>query len=696
MSKKNTSKKNTSNTTSNTIKLIKSYTLSHDMNQVKLDQLFQMYAVYQEEYVKHTQQYWKDFIKNQGNQNLQSTNSKNQFSSYGSTKHIPTRLSAALLQSLLNQSCSSLNAYLSHLEKKFSQILNKSSIKDPTTLHQIRTINQQHAWLMKKLDYYPYVDKINDEGKMVQVKQATPIPDEILKLARKIFHHVIEKRVKFPSMKNPRFIVDGRMAELQTSHNHCANNDKNSQQPHFTHWLNIITLVKGQRIQIPLKTYAHFLNAPGVVGNSIELIFREKLLPKKFKNASIIQNKIKDKNKDHGDGYLKDHDLKKKIKNQSKIKYQLERSIKIIFNKKSDVPIIDVHQCKNKMTQLKREVAMDIGLSHLIGTSDGELLGNNWLKKLMIFDKKMTNLLSHRQYCSSQYDKRLKAQAKQQAHIHVNEDFKNKSTSPFNQPSIEIAYIEKKKQDDESCEEKINKIVKVKKLNKEEFKSQSLDKEYKKLAQSVEQEGKLLRKTLKSPRYIQLTEQVRGFIKTEINRVLNLYFKTHTDIKTLVMEELNFHQPDLSPRMNRLIQNFGLTIVKQKIKELSISQGFKLEEINHAYTSQQCGNCGFVAKQNRSKQAKFQCVCCGFQLNADIQAARVILKRFQNQQGTAKSSLNRRELLQSLKSEFINKMNHDDSVWRKLRSRRNFTDFLKDKKTKNYFLTELLDFVLTT
>ncbi len=153
-----------------------------------------------------------------------------------------------------------------------------------------------------------------------------------------------------------------------------------------------------------------------------------------------------------------------------------------------------------------------------------------------------------------------------------------------NTPSIEISYVEKKKQDDGSCDEKINKIVKVKKLTKEEFKSQSLDKQYKELSQNVEQEGKLLRKTLKSPRYIQLTEQVRGFIKTEINRVLNLYFKTHTDIKTLVMEELNFHQPDLSPRMNRLIQNFGLTIVKQKIKELSISQGFKMEEINPAYT----------------------------------------------------------------------------------------------------------------
>ncbi len=45
-------------------------------------------------------------------------------------------------------------------------------------------------------------------------------------------------------------------------------------------------------------------------------------------------------------------------------------------------------------------------------------------------------------------------------------------------------------------------------------------------------------------------------------------------------------------------------------------------------------------------------------------------------------------------------MNHDDSIWRKLRSRRNFIEFLKDKKTKNYFLTDDLsldmDFVLTT
>ena len=45
------------------------------------------------------------------------------------------------------------------------------------------------------------------------------------------------------------------------------------------------------------------------------------------------------------------------------------------------------------------------------------------------------------------------------------------------------------------------------------------------------------------------------------------------------------------------------------------------------YTSQTCPCCGHVSKDNRQTQAKFQCVECGFEENADLVGAINILAR---------------------------------------------------------------------
>lgn len=49
-------------------------------------------------------------------------------------------------------------------------------------------------------------------------------------------------------------------------------------------------------------------------------------------------------------------------------------------------------------------------------------------------------------------------------------------------------------------------------------------------------------------------------------------------------------------------------------------------QINPAYTSQKCSCCGHVAKENRLSQSKFECVECGHQQNADLNAAQNILR----------------------------------------------------------------------
>ena len=56
--------------------------------------------------------------------------------------------------------------------------------------------------------------------------------------------------------------------------------------------------------------------------------------------------------------------------------------------------------------------------------------------------------------------------------------------------------------------------------------------------------------------------------------------------------------------------------------------GIRVIRVNEAYTSQQCSQCGHVDKRNRKSRGRFVCLECGVLFNADLNAARNILKRY--------------------------------------------------------------------
>ena len=53
--------------------------------------------------------------------------------------------------------------------------------------------------------------------------------------------------------------------------------------------------------------------------------------------------------------------------------------------------------------------------------------------------------------------------------------------------------------------------------------------------------------------------------------------------------------------------------------------GCSVAAVPAAYTSQTCSLCKHVAAESRENQARFRCVACGFQANADVNAAKNIL-----------------------------------------------------------------------
>ncbi|BBX25324.1 RNA-guided endonuclease InsQ/TnpB family protein [Mycolicibacterium alvei] len=79
--------------------------------------------------------------------------------------------------------------------------------------------------------------------------------------------------------------------------------------------------------------------------------------------------------------------------------------------------------------------------------------------------------------------------------------------------------------------------------------------------------------------------------------------------------------------LNRGIYANCWGVIAQRLEHKTSASGTTLIEVPAAYSSLECRNCGHSVKENRKSQAEFQCVKCGHQDHADLQAANTILVR---------------------------------------------------------------------
>lgn len=128
------------------------------------------------------------------------------------------------------------------------------------------------------------------------------------------------------------------------------------------------------------------------------------------------------------------------------------------------------------------------------------------------------------------------------------------------------------------------------------------------------------RKPRDSKRYCALVEDVRGFLRTEIGRVLNKLVAEGKPAE-LVLERLDFRHSDLSRRLNAILRNCGRSIIEAKLADLKARYGITSTEVNPAYSSQTCSVCAYVDKRNRRDQKTFACLWCGHTMHADLNAA---------------------------------------------------------------------------
>lgn len=95
------------------------------------------------------------------------------------------------------------------------------------------------------------------------------------------------------------------------------------------------------------------------------------------------------------------------------------------------------------------------------------------------------------------------------------------------------------------------------------------------------------------------------------------------DCGTIQMEKLTGITKDKDP----FLKNWSYFDLQTKIEYKAKEQGIKVVYIDPAYTSQRCSKCGHIHKESRPEQARFKCIECGFEANADYNASQNIAIR---------------------------------------------------------------------
>ncbi|EDP76043.1 Transposase [Hydrogenivirga sp. 128-5-R1-1] len=78
----------------------------------------------------------------------------------------------------------------------------------------------------------------------------------------------------------------------------------------------------------------------------------------------------------------------------------------------------------------------------------------------------------------------------------------------------------------------------------------------------------------------------------------------------------------------RWIHSWNFAQLQRFIEYKAKAKGIKVVYVDARYTSQKCSKCGHISKKNRKGQAHFVCERSGYQLNADLNAGRNIVKNY--------------------------------------------------------------------
>ena len=137
--------------------------------------------------------------------------------------------------------------------------------------------------------------------------------------------------------------------------------------------------------------------------------------------------------------------------------------------------------------------------------------------------------------------------------------------------------------------------------------------------------NELNNKQQKSHSYNRKIRQIHNYIRMCVNRI------DYASLSDLILEKLKYIQIGTKGKVNKttrkLLKNWNLGLLHLAIEQKCEENCVHLHYVNPKYTSRTCPICCHIDKRNREGTI-FKCVKCGFEDNADINAAKNILTRF--------------------------------------------------------------------
>lgn len=143
--------------------------------------------------------------------------------------------------------------------------------------------------------------------------------------------------------------------------------------------------------------------------------------------------------------------------------------------------------------------------------------------------------------------------------------------------------------------------------------------------------NELNNKQQKSKAYDRKIRQIHNYIRMCVNKI------DFSSLSDLILEKLKYIQIGTKGKVNKttrkLLKSWNLGLLHLAIEQKCEENCVHLHYVNPKYTSRTCPICGHIDKRNREGTV-FKCVKCGFENNADLNAAKNILKRFHQESST--------------------------------------------------------------
>ena len=122
----------------------------------------------------------------------------------------------------------------------------------------------------------------------------------------------------------------------------------------------------------------------------------------------------------------------------------------------------------------------------------------------------------------------------------------------------------------------------------------------------------------------------------QINQALHTHSKAivtdcvNKGIKTLVAGDVTDIRKDknFGKKNNQKLHSWSFSKFTQQLEYNCMKVGIRFVRVNEAYSSQTCSHCGQVRKSNRKHRGLYVCKACEYKLNADVNGAVNILKKY--------------------------------------------------------------------